>query len=82
MKRPTKTGAKAADELRPEYRFDYRTARGNRFAGLRREAILMRLDSDVAKVFSTPESVNHALRALMSALPTKPRRKSGSGKVT
>jgi hypothetical protein len=58
------------DQLRPEYKFDYSKARTNRFA--RRGAktpLIIALDPDVAKVFATSESVNHALRALMIALP-------------
>lgn len=53
-----------------EYRFDYKEARPNRFAGrIDRERLVVLIDKDVSEVFSTPESVNTALRALIGALP-------------
>ena len=57
------------DDLLPEYRFDYSKARPNRFA--RREAVprAVTLDADVAAVFTTAESVNTVLRALIRAMP-------------
>lgn len=58
------------DDMLPEYRFDYNKARPNRFAARlavgSREVIL---DPDVAKVFTTTESVNTVLRALITAMP-------------
>ena len=62
-------------EMRPEYRLDYTTARPNRFAGREREPVVVLLDSDVAEVFTTPESVNAVLRALIATMPktAKPR---------
>lgn len=60
------------EDLLPEYRFDYRKARPNRFA-----ARTVVLDEDVAKVFTTSESVNRALRALIEALPEAGMRKRG-----
>nr|WP_228052296.1 hypothetical protein [Nodosilinea sp. LEGE 07298] len=59
------------DDLQPEYRFDYQKAKPNRFAA-RNQAENLRvvvLDDDVARVFTTPESVNKALRALIEAIP-------------
>jgi hypothetical protein len=77
MKR-TKTSDVAAsnqDDLRPEYDFDYRTARSNRFASrVDRQRIVVALDPDVSKVFTTPESVNAALRALIEVVPRAGRR--------
>jgi len=59
-----------SDELRPEYRFDYQKARPNRFAGgTSKERSVVVLDPDVSAVFKTPESVNKALRAIISAMP-------------
>jgi hypothetical protein len=73
----------AAYERRPEYRFDYRKALPNRFAGrIDHRQVVVMLDPDIAKVFTTPESVNTVLRALIATMPpTKPRsgRKSLSG---
>lgn len=66
----------ATDEMRPEYRFDYRKARPNRFTGrLDKSRLIVLLDPDVSKVFTTPESVNRALRALMTAIPKTAKHK-------
>jgi hypothetical protein len=60
----------ASDEMRSEYRFDYRKARPNRFSGRNKEErLVVVLDPDIAKVFKTPQSVNKALRAIMTAIP-------------
>ena len=57
-------------KMRPEYQFDYTRARSNRFAGrIDDQQLVVLIDADVSKVFSTPESVNTALRALISAMP-------------
>jgi hypothetical protein len=58
------------DDLLPEYRFDYRTAKPNRFAqeGRKKEVSIV-LAEDVAEVFTTSESVNKALRALIEVVP-------------
>ena len=65
--------------LRPEYGFDYRTARPNRFVGrLDTVRCVVILDPDVARVFTTSESVNAALRALIEIVPRRPRRLRGS----
>lgn len=58
------------DEMRGEYRFDYRKARPNRFASLMKgRTVAVVLDPDVASVFQSSESVNSLLRSLISALP-------------
>jgi hypothetical protein len=63
----------ASDDLRPEYEFDYRKARSNRFADrIDRERLVVVLDPDVSKVFTTPESVNTVLRALIEVMPKSP----------
>ncbi|HNQ94556.1 MAG TPA: hypothetical protein PKK96_14620 [Anaerolineales bacterium] len=60
---------KVAD-MAPEYRFDYKQAKPNRFASRMKDAPLVAvIDPDVAKVFKTTEAVNTALRALISAIP-------------
>jgi hypothetical protein len=57
-------------DLLPEYRFDYSKARPNRFAArLKPGCRAVVLDPDVAAVFSTPESVNAVLRALIETMP-------------
>ncbi len=64
-----------SDELRPEYRFDYAKARPNRFAGrVEKDVRVIVLDPDVARVFTSPESVNQVLRALIQAMPQSPQR--------
>ncbi len=61
------------DDLRPEYEFDYRTARPNRFATrVDPGRLVVTLDPDVSKVFTTPESVNSVLRALIEVMPKSP----------
>lgn len=57
------------DDLLPEYRFDYGKARPNRFAPRDAAARTVRLDADVAAVFTTEEAVNTILRALIQAMP-------------
>jgi hypothetical protein len=70
------------DEMLAEYKFDYREARPNRFAGrLSKEQVVVMLDPDVSKVFTTPEAVNTVLRALVSALPKGVKRKAGRKRV-
>ena len=61
----------ARDELLPEYRFDYRKARPNRFADrVDQKRLVITLDPDVCKVFfTTSESVNSVLRALIEVMP-------------
>ena len=66
---------KISDEIAEEYHFDYRTARPNRFAKIMEGSpLVVFMDKDVAEVFTTPEAVNKALRALMDAMPAKSRR--------
>ncbi|HEV3344645.1 MAG TPA: gamma carbonic anhydrase family protein [Pirellulales bacterium] len=58
------------DDLRPQYEFDYSKARPNRFAArVAADTRAVVLDPDVAKVFTTPESVNAVLRALIQTMP-------------
>jgi hypothetical protein len=64
----------AADEMRREYRLDYGKAKPNRFAGGEGRAVVV-LDPDIAEVFTTPESVNDVLRALITAMPRTRGRK-------
>jgi hypothetical protein len=73
--RTAEADASASDDLRPEYDFDYRQARPNRFAGQDRERLVITLDPDVSEVFTTAESVNTVLRALIGAMPP-PAKKS------
>jgi hypothetical protein len=79
----SKRTSKAVKEIRPEYHFDYSRAKPNRFAGhLEKDALVVILDPDVAEVFTTPEAVNTALRALITAMPIKPKRKLARKETT
>jgi len=76
MKKASTAAPSEPDELLPEYRFDYRKAKHNRFAGeSRKKEVSVLLDEDVAEVFTTPESVNKALRALIEVVPKVKRLK-------
>jgi len=68
-----------ADELRPEYNFDYSKAvRGKYYRRLVKEGSnVVVLEPDVAKAFPNSNAVNDALRAI---LKTRPLRASRSGK--
>ena len=62
----------------PEYDFDYSKARPNRFAGqISEERLVVVLEPEVSQVFTTPESVNAILRALVAALPDTAKQKAG-----
>jgi hypothetical protein len=61
----------AVEDMRREYRFNYKKAKPNRFAPqMRAGTIVVVLDPDVAAVFKSSESVNALLRSVISALPT------------
>ncbi|MBD1868263.1 hypothetical protein H6G00_27955 [Leptolyngbya sp. FACHB-541] len=70
-KTPFEESQNSDDELLTEYYFDYKKAKPNRFAARDGEQVLkvVVLDEDVAKVFTTPESVNKVLRALIETMP-------------
>lgn len=56
--------------MRAEYHFDYRQARPNRFAEREKaDRLVVIFDPDIAEVFTTPESVNTVLRALITTMP-------------
>ena len=72
MKKPSSRRKPGREEMRPEYRFDYRKARSNRFAPLMKgQTVAVVLDPDVAAVFQSSESVNSLLRSVISAIPTR-----------
>lgn len=64
------------DDLLPEYDFDYSKAKPNRFAANHKRRLAVVLDEDIAQVFTTPESVNRALRAFLEAIPHAERSRS------
>ena len=59
------------EDMRREYRFDYKKAKPNRFASqMGAGAVAVVLDPDVAAIFKSSESVNALLRSVISALPS------------
>jgi hypothetical protein len=66
--RPTE--AMNADELLPEYSFDYQQAKPNRFAPkVAAGSMVVILEPELAQAFATPEAVKRLLRALVEAMP-------------
>jgi hypothetical protein len=64
-------------ELRPEFQFDYKKAKPNRFASrMNKNQVVVTLEPDVAEVFTTPETVNEVLRALIHTMPPTSRKKA------
>ncbi len=58
-----------SDDMLPEYDFDYRKARPNRFVKANQDRKFVLLDHDVANIFTNSEYVNNILRAIISAIP-------------
>lgn len=57
-------------KMASEYLFDYKKAKPNRFASRMKDMpLVVAIDPDLAKVFSTAMQINTALRALISAMP-------------
>jgi hypothetical protein len=70
-KTPFNESSNSEDELLPEYHFDYKKAKPNRFANRSgKQMTVVVLDEDIARVFSTSEAVNKVLRALIEAMPS------------
>lgn len=70
-KTPATKSRKKVEEMSAEYRFDYKKAKPNRFASRMEDdsPLVVVLDPDVAKVFTSAEEVNKALRAIITAIP-------------
>ena len=65
------------EDMKAEYDFDYSKAKPNRFAGrIASDQTVVLLDPEVSKVFTDSESVNAALRALITASPKSPKREA------
>jgi len=61
---------RVSDDLAKEYRFDYSQAKPNRFAARAKQGSrTVILDPDVAAIFTTAESVNAVLRAMIAVMP-------------
>ena len=72
MKKTPENKTRKVEEMASEYRFDYRKAKPNRFAKrMKTEPLVVLIEPDIAKVFTTPEQVNKALRALITAMPQR-----------
>lgn len=72
MKKMSATKPRKIQEMASEYRFDYRKAKRNRFAAkMKNEPLVVLIEPDIAKVFTSSDQVNKALRALISAMPEK-----------
>jgi hypothetical protein len=73
----SKSQSNKTEDMQSEYKFDYKKAKPNRFAGqISKERVVVLLDAEVSEVFTTPESVNAVLRALVTALPEGTRKKA------
>lgn len=58
------------EDMLPEYHFDYRKARPNRFAtDIAEGSLVVVLEPELAQVFKTSERVTTVLRAIASVLP-------------
>ena len=72
MKKTPESKTRKVEEMASEYRFDYRKAKPNRYAKrMKTEPLVVMIEPDIAKVFTSSEQVNKALRALISAMPEK-----------
>ncbi|HWJ16679.1 MAG TPA: hypothetical protein VNS10_23240 [Gemmatimonadaceae bacterium] len=72
-RKPASTARVAEDDILPEY--DFSRARRNPYASrIARDAVMVVLDPDVARVFPDASAVNDALRALARIAERKPRR--------
>jgi hypothetical protein len=70
MKKTPANKPRKAAEMSAEYEFDYKKAKPNRFASRMKDGpLVVVLDPDVARVFTSTEEVNKALRAIISAIP-------------
>lgn len=68
-----------SDQLRPEYEFDYRQAKPNRFAaGLKKGGRMVVLEPEVAEVFRNSQDVNAVLRALLQTMPVNDDKREGA----
>ena len=70
MKKTPANKPRKVTDMSAEYKFDYKKAKPNRFSSrMKDDPLVVVLDPDVAKVFTSKEEVNKALRAIISAIP-------------
>jgi len=76
MKRATRRVPDSADDLRPEYSFDYTKAKANPYAArLQGRTVAVVLEPDVAAAFPSSKAVNRQLRAVVAAVPRRSRKR-------
>jgi len=68
MKKTRSDEGDELDDLLPEYEFDYKKAKPNRFALTEQQRVVI-LEPDVAEYFRDSEAVNRVLRALIEVMP-------------
>ena len=72
MKKTPTIKPRKVQDMASEYSFDYKKTKPNRFAArMKDEPLIVMIEPDVAKVFTSAEQMNKALRALISAIPEK-----------
>jgi len=77
MKKASKPGRNASDNLRPEYAFDYSKAKANPYAAqLKGRTVAVVLEPDVAAAFPSSKAVNTQLRAVVAAVPRRSRKRA------
>ena len=65
-----------SEDLDDEYKFDYQTAKPNRFASqLKQGGRMVVLEPEIAAVFRSSEEVNALLRAVLRAMPSDQKQK-------
>jgi len=76
-KRPGQLKPNQAVTRSRSIRFDYKKAKPNRFASrTAAHAVVVKLEPDVAEVFTKSETVNRVLRALIRTMPSTSGRKA------
>lgn len=77
---PRKAKSRVVNGMLPQYRFDYSKAKANRFARrMKKDAVAVLLDPDVATVFRTSEEVNSFLRSVIATLPGHSHKRAKAG---
>ena len=77
-KKPKPAPAFQSEIEAPEYRFDHRQSKPNRYAQhTGRDVVAIILDDDVARVFHDSRQVNDLLRAAINAVQPPRTRRAG-----
>jgi hypothetical protein len=79
MKRASRKVRDCADDLRPEYAFDYAKAKANPYAErLKGRTVAVVLEPDVAAAFPDSKAVNRQLRSVVATVPRLSRKRTSS----